>query len=218
MGSFIDIIIFAAIAAYIFLKLRNVLGSQDEEQKNSIMERASRDNPYVKDVTPTRKVEVEHYSLSDLSVQDQETLAKIKEADPEFTLSTFTDGAKKAFEIIIDALNRNDYENIEDLVSSEVQATFTEAYDNLRATHRMQEITIVSIQEAKVTSIGFDNKSVARITVLFISEQMHIIKNTLTKEVAEETPSQIIKVKDIWTFERQLPSDNPSWVLVNIGE
>ncbi len=186
--QFFDIIIFAAVAAFIIYRLRKVLGKRTGFQKN-INETLKPNQP-----KPSKLNNIP--SLMENELKLEEIYKKIGDFDHK----SFLEGAKKAFEIIITAFNSGDKKTLKNLVSKNVYNAFEKAIDEKKNNPSAQFYSLIidGIEDAKV-----ENGNIF-ISVNFISEQM--LNNDETS---------IIKNKDTWTFEKPEKSTNPKWILTN---
>lgn len=140
------------------------------------------------------------------------SLEQIVESDPSFTPRSFVEGAKMAYEMIIDAFAKGDKAALKNLLSKEVFEGFARAIDDRDAQGQRVESRFVGIDEATIqaaTLIG----TKATITMQFVSE---LITATYDKagEVIDGDAKEIREVTDVWSFERDVSSRNPNWKLV----
>ena len=184
--QFFDIIIFAAIAAFIIYRLRSVLGKRTGFQKD-----LSQNKPQQDKKTEIKK---EIPSLLDNQLKLQEVYTKVADFDHK----QFIEGAKKAFEIIITSFNNGDKKNLKNLVSKDVYTAFEKAIDEKQndPSSQFYSLIVESIADAKVDS------NTISISINFISEQM-----------LGDDEGKIVKNKDTWTFEKPINSSSPIWIL-----
>ena len=184
--QFFDIIIFAAIAAFIIYRLRSVLGKRTGFQKDSAEQKPIQNNDNNKpQKTP---------SLLDNELKLEAVYKQVNNFDHK----QFLEGAKKAFEIIITSFNNGDKKTLKNLVSKDVFLAFEKAIDEKtnNPSSQFYSLVIESIEKASV-----ENNTIS-ISVNFVSEQM------LTND-----EGKIIKNKDTWTFEKPINSQSPIWIL-----
>ncbi len=188
--QFFDIIIFAAIAAFIIYRLRSVLGKRTGFQKKPT------DQQFVKE-KPTQKQE--EVTVPQLRENEQKFEIVYKKI-PSFEHRSFLEGAKKAFEIIITAFNKGDKSTLKNLVSEDVYKAFENAINEGSNNPNSQFYSLVvdGIDDAKVES------GKITIGVNFISEQ-----------ILSDNEEDIIKNKDTWVFEKPENSNGPAWTLVS---
>lgn len=219
--EYLDILFFALIAVFIFLRLRNVLGQRthhDEGREHRGLERAQqsetadgRDNvvsfPGAKDLPP-----LSGGATASIELDDDSGLAKIQAADPGFDPAQFLDGARMAFEMIINAFASGDKATLQPLLSDAVYQGFAQAIDERHSKGESLSTTIVSMDEATMVDARLvDHK--AQITVRFKSEQINVVRDADGNEV-DTGAAAVETLTDIWTFERDTRSADPNWYLI----
>jgi len=183
-----DIIVFAGIALFLVFRLRSVLGKRtgfEKKQNNST------------GIQPTQKTEATTKSIPELD----EKISKLKtayETIDDFNHKNFLEGAKSAFETIINAFNRGDKKTLKKLVAQDVFRSFEEAIDakNVDPDYQFYSLNIENIEKV------FVEGSRIKICINFISEQF--------KNNDENT---VVKKQDSWTFEKNISSKDPNWLL-----
>ncbi len=118
-------------------------------------------------------------------------LLDIQLADRNFDTPKFLAGAREAYSRIVTAFIQGKREELRPLLSPEVFA----AFDAGIATRTEPAAQLLKLQDARITGSALHGRS-AEITVAF------------TAQFATGT------VVDVWTFERNLDSADPNWVLV----
>ena len=138
-------------------------------------------------------------------------IAGLAEADPNFTPKTFIDGAKLAYEMIVDAFAKGDKAALKELLSKEVFEGFVAAIDARAAAGQTVETRFVGIDRADIKAIELTGKR-ASITTKFVSE---IISVTRAQDgsIVEGDAKEIREITDVWTFERDIASRDPNWKL-----
>jgi len=213
MVHFLDIIILLLVVIYIFSRLKNILGTRPEQPKGTplseesaakifdiIMQENERNaKQQVQDITPEQE-------LSPLEIE----MKKI----PNFNKEKFIDGAKRAFEIIITAFSKEDTETLESLVSPKLIKKFQEVLHQRKTDGITAETDLISIISAEITNIKINKNNVAKIAVKFISEQVNLLKDK-NNNVIEGDENFVQNITDIWTFERNITSTNPNWLLTS---
>jgi len=188
--QFFDIIIFAAIAAFIIYRLRGVLGKRTGFQKKPT------DQQFVKEQSTQKQKEVKIPQLR----ENEQKLEVVYKKIPTFEHRSFLEGAKKAFEIIITAFNKGDKDTLKNLVSKNVYKAFESAINDGSNNPKSQFYSLVidGVADAKVEN-GY-----ITIGVNFISEQ-----------ILDDNEEDIVKNKDTWVFEKPESSKGPVWLLVS---
>ena len=198
---FIDIIIFAVIAVLLVLRLRSVLGQRtgyEEQQPNTSKFEAAAD---VIPIDSGRKT----------AINDGHGIDALCKADKQFSESQFLDGAKMAFDMILQAYAAGDIALLKRLLSYELMQSFTTSIqqrstDGENLEIMLDELKAVEIFNAKV----FDN--VASVTVRFESTQTRTLTDSDGNSIEDEDTGKRNLV-DVWTFERDLTLDDPNWKL-----
>ena len=230
MGSgfqFIDIILFAMIAAFLILRLRGVLGRRDGHEggyhdsfKNDSPEERLEDN-IVKLPDGSQEVFSDQDELAinpdkaDKSATSDNMLSgveKIQLADPTFGEEDFLVGARVAFEMILAAYASGDRETLNNLLSKEVYENFRAAIDEREKAGQVMEETLVGIRSADIVEANMDETK-ALVTTKFLSEQVHVLRDE-QGQVIDGNPNEVTEVVDFWTFARDTSSSDPNWQLV----
>lgn len=138
-------------------------------------------------------------------------IARLAEADANFTPKSFIDGAKLAYEMIVEGFAKGDKAALKDLLSKDVFEGFATAIDARAAAGQTVETRFVGIDKADIKAIELAGKR-ASITMKFVSE---IISVTLAKDgsLVEGDAKEIREITDVWTFERDIASRDPNWKL-----
>lgn len=139
------------------------------------------------------------------------TLEKMAESDSAFTPRSFVDGAKMAYEMIIEGFAQGDKKTLQNLLSKDVFDGFSSAIDGREAAGQRIESRFVGIDKATIKAASLVG-SKASITMEFVSE---LISATYAKsgELVDGDPKAIREVTDVWTFERDVTSRDPNWKL-----
>ena len=221
--QFIDIILFAMIAAFLILRLRSVLGrhkdSGDPLQRNQHDPFASDKNNENSDnvislpdhgsiETVEEKSEAEKKPETPLDIG----LAQIKDASTDFDSTEFLVGARAAFEMIIQTFAEGDTDLLNSLLSNEVYNNFLQAIRAREAENQTLENSLVRIVNTEMLEAYMEG-SQANVTVKIISEQVNVTRDA-EGEVVDGDADHISEVTDIWTFARDTKSRDPNWQLV----
>ncbi len=139
-------------------------------------------------------------------------LTQIRIADSNFDPEQFVQGAKSAFEMIVNSYASGDRETLRPLLSDEVYENFGRAIDERAAKKETLETTLVAIRTADILEASMDGR-VAFLTLKFVTEQINVTRDE-KGEVVDGDTSHVATVTDIWTFARNTRSRNPNWTLV----
>lgn len=217
--QFIDIILFAMIAAFLILRLRSVLGRRQDNggPPSNPFSRESRQGPQEDNVVQLPDQSEPPDPGDEPEKREPATpleagFTQIRIADPSFDHEEFLVGARTAFEFIIQAFAEGDTETLESLLNDEVYRNFLSAIRSREAANETLENTLVRIRAADAIEAYMDG-AVAFVTMKIVSEQVNVTRDA-AGEVASGDPGHITEITDIWTFGRDTNSRDPNWELV----
>ncbi len=190
--EYIDIILLAMIAGFIFLRLRGILGKRTGFEGKA----PSQFEKIVNNIQPENKF-VQRDNFDDTAKKN------------------FLKGAKIAYETIITDFSDNDNKLIasKPLLSKKIQSQFEEALKERSKRGHFAEITFIGIDSAKIKEHKKIDK-ILNVTVEFVGEVITCIKDK-DKKVISGDPEKIKKIYDTWVFARDISSNNPNWQLVD---
>ena len=189
--EYIDIILLAMIAGFIFLRLRGILGKKTGFEGK---------------MTPQFSKEFKKFNIKQKLVNEN---------FDENAQKDFLKGAKIAYETIITDFSDNDNKIVESkpLLSKKIHDQFNEALRDRNARGHFAEITFIGINSADIKDHKIMN-DILKVTVDFVAEVITCIKDK-DKKIVSGDPEKIKKIYDTWVFSRDTTSANPNWQLVN---
>lgn len=220
--QYLDIIIYAAIAAFALFKLWSLLGQKGEDEPQ-------RQNPYAKKpdsqpdsqnegvVLPTESRKENRYDANKLTQAKHAPdslagiLSEIQRQDQAFEEKRFLAGAKTAFKIIVEDFAAGDLSKIGKYLAPNVVTNFEHVIEERKATGLVHYTRIDQVQDAEIVAARLDGQN-AFVTVFFKSVQVNCLKNTEGKVVDGDANLQEI-VEDTWIFRRDLCKADPNWIL-----
>ena len=208
-----DIIVIGAIAAFILLRYRAMLGEKSGRDVTDI----PRPRP-VADLEPVIQLPEREAARKKSVLAPAETgpfadqLSAMRAIDPEFSQTDFLTGAKAAFEMVIDAYNSADHDTLKMLLSDRIYKEFKQSLDENARDGRTVHSTLVAIVKAEITDAKLRGNK-ATITVDFLSEQIPLVRN-VEGEIIEGNASAQEAVEDEWIFERDLKNSDPAWKVI----
>ena len=190
--EYLDIILLAMIAGFIFLRLRGILGKRTGFEGKA----------------PPQFEEI-------LKNVDQKIKTSQKENFDEEAQKEFLKGAKIAYETIITDFSDNDNKltTSKPLLSKEIFDQFNQALQDRNKRGHYAEITFIGIDSANIKEYK-KTDSVLKVTVDFVGEVITCIRDK-EKKIVSGDPEKIKKIYDTWVFSRDITSANPNWLLVN---
>ena len=186
--EYIDIILLAMIAGFIFLRLRGILGKKTGHE-DDIPASFSHDFEFKK---PILKKEIYEFD--------------------EDAKKEFLNGAKIAYETIITSFANGKIVEIKSLLNKEVYNSFNEAIKERSSKQIKNETTFIGINSAEIKDHN-QNNDLLEVSVNFISEIITCIKDKENKIISGD-PKKIKRVNDTWKFSRNVRSQNPNWKLI----
>ncbi|MBL8562583.1 MAG: Tim44 domain-containing protein [Gemmobacter sp.] len=215
--TMIQLLVLAGIAVFLVIKLRSVLGTREGYEKPPVpvTERsAAAPNLTVVESGPDRDI-LDHAPEGSPSAL---ALAAMKQAEPGFSLTTFLQGARGAYEMILMAFERGDLSQVRAFLGPEVAETFAEAIAAREAQGLTVEANFVGLREMSFVAAEFNPATrEGEVTVRFGGELTSLIRNK-AGEVVEGSATEIKRQRDVWTFARKMGSADPNWQLVATGE
>ena len=187
--EYIDIILLAMIAGFIFLRLRGILGKKtgfEEDIESSFAHEAPPSKPIV-----------------NLNASTFDENAK----------KEFVKGAKIAYETIITNFAKGTLKDIKTLLDKSVYQQFEDAIKDRQSKKHSSETTFIGISSAEVKQHE-QNKNMLEVTVEFVSEIISCVKDKDDKVISGD-PEKIKKVLDTWKFSKDSRSSNPNWFLID---
>jgi predicted lipid-binding transport protein (Tim44 family) len=226
--SILNILLFALIAGFLVLRLRNVLGRRDGHQGPSVHPLPTPGQPETRPeaaAPPTRRGESgEAEQPADGEEQPAEPepraalqagLKQIAVADPNFRSAEFTSGARIAFEMIVSAFASGESNQLKRMLSPEVFSNFAQTIREREKAGQKQQTTVVSIKSSDIVEAYMAGRT-AHVTVKFVSEQISCLRDA-KDDVIDGHPTAVNEVADFWTFARDTRSTDPNWTLVATG-
>ena len=191
--EYIDIILLAMIAGFIFLRLRGIMGKRTGFQGK----------------VPPQFQEI----LKDVNLEKNITNP---EKFDDIAKKDFLNGAKIAYETIITDFSDNDNKltTSKPLLSKEIFDQFNQALQDRNKRGHYAEITFIGIDSANIKEYK-KTDSVLKVTVDFVGEVITCIRDK-EKKIVSGDPEKIKKIYDTWVFSRDTRSKNPNWQLVDI--
>ena len=145
-------------------------------------------------------------------------LAAMKLAEPGFSVNTFLQGARGAYEMILMAFEKGDLAKIRPFLSDDVFESFSAAVKAREDEGLTVEANFVGLREMALHEATFNRDTrEAEISVRFTGELTSIVRNK-AGEVIEGSPTEIKRQRDVWTFARQMGGSDPNWQLAATGD
>jgi predicted lipid-binding transport protein (Tim44 family) len=226
-------IIFLALAVFIFLRLRSVLGQRTGSERPpydraapNVVQRTQDNN----NVVPMPGAVIDQAPLApsaDVAPADRwkdvaepgsplaAGLDAIAAHDSSFDPRHFISGARSAYEMIVLAFANGDRRSLKDLLSSEVYDSFEAVIKDREKHEQKTETRFVSIDKAELVGAEARDRA-AQLTVRFVSQMISVTRDK-TGAIVDGNPDKVADITDVWTFARDTSSRDPNWKLVGTG-
>jgi predicted lipid-binding transport protein (Tim44 family) len=223
-------IIFLALAVFIFLRLRSVLGQRTGRERPPYDPYSARDpvrNSSSDKVIPLPQRTSEAAKPAETSEPADRSavvaaagspnghasgLDSITAIDKSFDVKHFLAGARAAYEMIVAAYAEGDRRTLRNLLAREVYDGFDAVIHEREDRGETTETRFVSIDTTEVTGAELRGKT-AQITIRFVSQLVSATRDR-NGEIIDGSPDKVTSVTDVWTFARDVSSHDPNWKLV----
>ncbi len=222
-------IIFLALAVFIFLRLRSVLGQRtgrerppyDPYSPRDAVRGATNDNvvtlPGRAAETAQKPIETSEPAepwkgIAEAGSAVARGLDAVAREDKTFDAKHFVTGARAAYEMIVQAYAEGDRRTLKNLLSREVYEGFEAAIRERETKGETVESRFVAIEKSDIAGAELRGRT-AQVTVRFVSQLISVTRDK-SGNVIEGNPERVTDVTDVWTFARDLSSRDPNWKLV----
>ena len=188
--EYIDIILLAMIAGFIFLRLRGILGRRTGNEENL---KAKFSDNFQAEKILKEKLNKSHFD--------------------EEAKNDFLKGAKIAYERIITDFASGNLKNIKSLLGKKVFDQFNEALKERKKNGYTSKTIFIGVNSALIKEHQEIN-NILEVTVDFISEIISCVKDNNDKIISGD-PEKSKKVFDTWKFSKDSRSNNPNWLLTD---
>jgi predicted lipid-binding transport protein (Tim44 family) len=224
-------IIFLALAVFIFLRLRSVLGQRTGSERppfdrtRDLLQGSARgDN---NKVVPLPGTVIDHApavpaepappvdrwkGIAEPGSALAAGLDAVARQDSSFDPQHFLSGAKSAYEMIVMAFANGDRRTLNDLLSREVYEGFEGAIREREQRGEKVERKFVGIDKTELVNAEVRNRT-AQITVRFVSKIISVTRDK-SAAIIDGSADKVADVTDVWTFARDTSSRDPNWKLV----
>lgn len=212
----LQLLVLAGIAVFLILRLKNVLGTREGFEK-PVAPRQAESSARKPDLSvieggPDR-------DITDHAEEGTDTafaLSNMKRLEPDFSVNDFIQGARAAYEMILMGFERGDLAEIKPFLSQEVYETFAQVVEAREQQGLTVEAEFLGVRETALVEAELIGGKTAEITIRFVGELISTVRDN-AGEIVEGAPNTPKKQRDVWTFARQMGTDDPNWQLVATG-
>jgi predicted lipid-binding transport protein (Tim44 family) len=190
----IEIFVLAVVAFFVLFRLYTTLG------KRTGAERPAEPQP-AQGALPREPAGAQPVPVTTVGGAVGENVAAIEKADPSFEAGHFLQGARGAYELIVNAFAKGDRNTLRGLLTPRVFASYDAAISK-RDEGGGNGPDLVRLRSADIVDAELRGE-MARITVKFeaeLAEGAHGVRET----------------RERWTFERDIRSPDPNWLLARV--
>jgi predicted lipid-binding transport protein (Tim44 family) len=214
-GGFpIDLVLFGMIAAFLVLRLRSILGKRTGLERQAPPVQPAPVRPSNGPIIEARAEPVQPVAtqtVPEAATPTGQALARMRELDRSFDAARFLAGADQAFRMIVAAFAAGDRVALRSLLSDVTYNAFEQAISAREKAGETQVSQIKSMQNLAIEEAELKGR-VGSITVRIVSDQ---ISYTTDKNGKPLTGTDAVtEIADLWTFERDLSQQDPTWKLV----
>ena len=211
----VEIVILAMIAAFLGMRLYSVLGRRAEHEEEIIpanrFDRADEESAPRSAAQPNAESPQTERALAGFPPAIERGLREISTADRNFELLGFLEGARSAYEIVLEAFWRGDKEELRELCDDDVYESFASVIDERDEAGIRMDNRLIRVEDVTVHSAELDGRT-ARIAVRFVSDIASVSYDKDGNVVAGSL-DDAVESRDVWTFSRDIRSSDPQWLL-----
>ena len=212
----VEIVLLAMVAVFVGLRLYAVLGRRTGHEQQPV---TRPDTIHTGDAStpiadaPAARTDPAHNVFQESAAGG---IRSIVSADPSFDVARFLDGAQGAYRMILEAFWRGDRDELAYLTGEDVRASFNDAIAEREAADYRLDNRLIRIERAMIEE-AFLNGREANIRVRFDADIAAVTRNA-DGDVVAGSLTDAIQTHDLWTFRRDLGSQDPNWLLVETDE
>jgi predicted lipid-binding transport protein (Tim44 family) len=212
------IVILALVALFIGLRLYSVLGERTGHEQLPILRPADQDARVHPPVAQPPAAAPSADNSADLAFVPLAGpgVRAILAADSSFDVARFLEGAKAAYRLILESFWKGDLAALKPHVDAHVYDTFADAVEQRAKDGFTLDNRLVTIEQAVISEATLE-RSVAIVTVRFEADIAAVTRNA-AGEVVAGSMSDAVQTRDLWTFRRDLSTNDPNWLLIETDE
>ena len=214
-SQLLQLLVLAAIAIFLIMRLRSVLGTRDGFEGSPAADRRKAQNRDFEVIEGGQDLEILDYAEEGSPQAD--ALRAMKKAESDFGISDFLQGGKAAYEMIIMAYENGDLSEVQPFLSEDVYDAFASGIEARKAQGLTIEANFIGVRETTLADAKFDHATnTAELDVKFVGEMTSIVRDS-SGDVVEGSETEMKRQKDVWTFQRAMGSDDLNWTLIATG-
>lgn len=215
-NSVIQLLVLAGVAVFLILKLRATLGTRDGYEGPTAVPSAmpsKASGPELVEGGPDRDI-TDHVAAGSTAAQ---ALAAMKLVEPAFSVGGFLQGARGAYEMILEGFAKGDIAALRPFLSPEVAESFEAVIRDRKEKGLNVSTDVQGVRELAMDAAEFNRStSEAELTVHFVAELITATRDA-AGTVIDGDAKRARRQKDVWTFGRTMGANDPNWQLIATG-
>jgi predicted lipid-binding transport protein (Tim44 family) len=207
MFELLSTLLFGAIAVFFAFRLYSVLGRREGHMEAPASRELDRTRTDSEASQPHLRPAFEGPAAAGLEA--------IAQADSSFDPEQFLAGARKAYEMIVEAFAKGDRTTLKTLLAPKVYDRYEAAIARRETKGETVRTEVDRIRGAEIVDASHD-AGLARVTVHFDAEIATETLDANGKAVAGDF-SRLATVHEDWVFERRTDTTDPNWVLSRVA-
>ena len=218
-----DIILYALIAAGLGIWLRSLLGMRhdgDRQRPNPFAE-SENGKAALPAPVPGQALDRPADTVADpfagldrsMAIADaaRPGLSSIAAQDKGFAAARFLSGAQDAFVMIVEAFAAGDRATLRNLLTPPVLSAFEAVIAEREAKGERASVEIHAVRRSEIAEAWLAGRT-AQVTVRFVADETNVLRG-VDGGVISGNPDRVSETIDVWTFQRDVKSRDPSWHL-----
>ncbi|TVV72586.1 Tim44/TimA family putative adaptor protein [Sphingomonas solaris] len=213
----VEIIILAMVFLFVGLRLWSVLGRRTGHEQQPIAKPVEVQAPAA-GISRTTTEALPQPASAEPAIDARATdgIRAIAAADNGFEAARFLQGAQSAYRMVLEAYWKGDVAELDRLADDGVRDAFREAIEQRRAAGHVLDNRLITIERAEIERAALVGQT-ASITVRFDADIAAVTRDAEGTAVAGSL-TDAVQTHDVWTFSRNVRSDDPNWMLVETDE
>lgn len=217
-GHIVEIVILAMVAAFLGLRLYSVLGQRAEHEEESIPTRLDQNaQAPTPSATPQQAQPATNvHQFPDVLPAVERGVNDIASADRRFDVTSFIEGAKAAYGMVLEAFWSGDRATLKELCDDDVYESFDAAITAREEAGQTLNNRLIRIEETVISSASLDG-TMARVGVRFVADIAAVTYDKDGTMIAGSL-NDAIESRDVWTFMRDVKSTDVNWLVDETDE
>jgi predicted lipid-binding transport protein (Tim44 family) len=214
----VTVVILALVTLFLAFRLYAVLGKRTGHEQQPLPRSAdervvpARANAPVTDISPETRAAGDP-AVGPAAARGVRAIAAV---DPQFEPTRFVEGSKAAYRMVLEAYWAGDEATLADLAGDDVRAAFSEAIADRKAAGQVLDNRLVLIEQAVISDAELVGQT-ATVTVRFDADIAAVTRDAEGNVIAGSL-NDAVPTHDVWTFSRNVRSNDPNWILTDTDE